>query len=106
MYWIANPDIAGRYREETPFLKQDRLMVLINGWFFDFENMVATRDPNWSHYDPQAMNTRTININFNRVYRYIAGNCFLGFFTEPEEHFDQKIVEAYLDFVAEKTLLK
>lgn len=107
MYRIANPDNADQYCGGTPFLKPYLYMIEINKWFFDFEKMLARRNPQWAHYDPNSnRNVLTINVNFGEVFVYENGHVRCGFFVEPEDHFNQKIVEAYMAFMAEKHLLE
>lgn len=78
-------------------------MILINGWWFDFENMMAHRDIKHQGF----RNVIDFRINEGQIYyKNSNGDCdFLGFFVEPEDHYNEKIIKAYADWAFEKEVL-
>ena len=70
-------------------------MILINGWYFNFSKMMAYR----------GLNELTLHVRANgsigRQYKHQLRN----FFDPPEDHHNDIIDRAYMDFIFEHQIL-
>jgi len=83
-------------------------MRLINGWWFDFDKMQASRDVNWHLYDIKS-DRNIVDIQFDRglMWKKVTDYAWRGhFFDDPESHFNKEIERAYSDWLCEKLILR
>lgn len=81
---------------------QDYTVVLINSWYFDFNNMIAFRKNNDVTDIRQIVSAGSSPSILKK--RFNLKEPLTNFFSEPEEHFNNKIDQAYHEYLLTKSI--